>query len=32
VLELLPVGRLGAFTKEDGERVEDSGVRRLRKA
>ena len=32
VLELLPVGRLDAFTKEDGERVEDSGVRRLRKA
>lgn len=28
VLELLPVGRLPPFTKEDGEVVEDSGVRR----
>ena len=30
VLELLPVGRLAPFTKEDGERIEDSGVRRHR--
>lgn len=29
VLELLPVGPLAPFTKEDGERIEDSG-RRLR--
>lgn len=28
VLELLPVGKLPPFTKEDGEVVEDSGVRR----
>ena len=28
VLELLPVGRLAPFTKEDGEVVQDSGVRR----
>jgi arsenate reductase len=28
VLELLPVGRLPPFIKEDGELVEDSGVRR----
>jgi arsenate reductase (glutaredoxin) len=28
VLELLPVGKLAPFTKEDGEIVEDSGVRR----
>ena len=28
VLELLPVGKLPPFTKEDGELVEDSGVRR----
>lgn len=28
VLELLPVGRLPPFTKEDGEVVEDPGVRR----
>ncbi|ARN21172.1 arsenate reductase (glutaredoxin) [Piscinibacter gummiphilus] len=28
VLELLPVGRLAPFTKEDGEVVEDSGARR----
>ena len=28
VLELLPVGRLAPFTKEDGEIVEDTGVRR----
>jgi arsenate reductase len=28
VLELLPVPRLAPFTKEDGERVEDDGVRR----
>ena len=28
VLELLPVGRLADFVKEDGERVVDSGVRR----
>ena len=28
VLELLPVGRLPPFTKEDGEVVEDTGVRR----
>ena len=28
VLELLPVGRLAPFVKEDGERVEDPGVRR----
>jgi len=28
VLELLPVGRLAPFTKEDGETVEDTGVRR----
>lgn len=30
VLELLPVGRLAPFTKEDGEVVEDSGERRGR--
>ncbi len=29
VLELLPVGRLPPFTKEDGDVVEDTGVRRL---
>jgi arsenate reductase len=28
VLPLLPVPRLAAFTKEDGEPIEDSGVRR----
>lgn len=28
VLELLPVGQLPPFTKEDGEVVQDSGVRR----
>ena len=28
VLELLPVGRLPPFTKEDGEVIEDDGVRR----
>ena len=28
VLEVLPVGKLPPFTKEDGEVVEDSGVRR----
>lgn len=28
VFELLPVGKLPPFTKEDGEVVEDSGVRR----
>jgi arsenate reductase len=28
VLELLPVGQLPPFTKEDGEMVHDSGVRR----
>ena len=28
VLELLPVGRLAPFTKEDGEVIEDLGVRR----
>ena len=28
VLELLPVARLAAFTKEDGEVIEDHGVRR----
>jgi hypothetical protein len=28
VLELLPVGKLTDFTKEDGEVVVDSGVRR----
>ena len=28
VLELLPVGRLPSFTKEDGEVIVDSGVRR----
>jgi arsenate reductase (glutaredoxin) len=28
VLELLPVGKLPPFTKEDGEVVEDTGVRR----
>jgi arsenate reductase len=28
VLELLPVARLPPFTKEDGERIEDDGVRR----
>ncbi len=28
VLELLPTGKLPPFTKEDGEVVEDSGVRR----
>jgi arsenate reductase len=27
VLELLPVGRLAPFTKEDGEVVEDTGLR-----
>lgn len=30
VLELLPVGKLPPFTKEDGEAVEDDGVRRAR--
>lgn len=30
VLELLPTGKLPPFTKEDGEVVEDSGVRRHR--
>jgi arsenate reductase (glutaredoxin) len=30
VLELLPVGRLPPFRKEDGELVQDSGVRRER--
>jgi arsenate reductase (glutaredoxin) len=30
VLELLPVGRLAPFTKEDGEVVVDTGVRRER--
>jgi arsenate reductase len=30
VLELLPVGPLPPFTKEDGERVEDTGRRRPR--
>lgn len=30
VLELLPVAALAPFTKEDGERVEDTGVRRVR--
>jgi arsenate reductase len=30
VLELLPVGRLAPFTKEDGERIEDTGLRRPR--
>ena len=29
VLELLPVGKLPNFTKEDGELVEDDGVRRV---
>lgn len=29
VLPLLPVPKLPPFTKEDGERVEDSGVRRV---
>ena len=28
VLELLPVGKLAPFTKEDGEVIEDSGARR----
>jgi arsenate reductase len=28
VLELLPVGKLAPFCKEDGERIEDSGRRR----
>jgi arsenate reductase len=28
VLELLPVGKLAPFTKEDGEVIEDTGVRR----
>ena len=28
VLQLLPVGKLPPFTKEDGEVIEDSGVRR----
>lgn len=28
VLDLLPVGKLAPFTKEDGEIVEDAGVRR----
>jgi len=28
VLEILPVPRLAPFTKEDGERIEDSGARR----
>jgi arsenate reductase len=28
VLELLPVGRLPPFTKEDGEMIEDTGTRR----
>jgi arsenate reductase len=30
VLELLAVGKLSPFTKEDGERVEDTGIRRPR--
>ena len=30
VLELLPVGKLPPFTKEDGEVIEDTGVRRAR--
>lgn len=30
VLELLPVGKLAPFTKEDGEPVSDNGVRRGR--
>ena len=30
VLELLPIGKLPPFTKEDGEVVEDDGVRRAR--
>ena len=29
VLELLPVGKLAPFCKEDGERIEDSGRRRV---
>ena len=28
VLEILPVGKTAPFTKEDGERIEDSGERR----
>jgi arsenate reductase len=32
VLELLPVPRLPPFGKEDGERVEDTGARRVGKA
>lgn len=28
VLEILPVGKLAPFTKEDGERIEDGGERR----
>ena len=28
VLEILPVGQTAPFTKEDGERIEDSGERR----
>jgi len=28
VLELLPVGKLAPFTKEDGELIDDTGVRR----
>jgi arsenate reductase len=30
VLEILPVGPLPPFTKEDGERIVDNGVRRPR--
>ena len=30
VLEILPVGLVPPFTKEDGERIEDNGVRRPR--
>ncbi|HSW17309.1 MAG TPA: ArsC/Spx/MgsR family protein, partial [Ramlibacter sp.] len=29
VLELLPVGKLATFTKEDGEVIQDDGVRRV---
>jgi arsenate reductase (glutaredoxin) len=28
VLELMPVGKLATFTKEDGEVIEDDGLRR----
>lgn len=30
VLEILPVGKIAPFTKEDGEPIEDSGARRTR--